>query len=245
MTRRSLALVTAVAVGALLLAGCAEVKTPGGTKPTPVPVTEAPTPATADATGGIPVSSLGVGTVGAGDVVVSVYFDVMCPYCGLLDQINGPDLAELVAAGGVTVVYHPVSILDAASQGTAYSTRATNALAVVADQEPEHFVAFVSAILADGTQPAEGTGGLSDDQIATVAQSVGVSKKVTDQFTGLIELDGQVLRTFEPWVVEATSMIPVQNGKVGTPTVMIGDQQFVGNFLEAGHLRASIEAAKP
>jgi len=235
---RSTLFAAVVAVGSLLLGGCTEVKGD------PVSVTEAPVPSTADDTGGIPVSAAGVGTVGDGDVVVDVYFDVICPFCGLLDQINGPDLAELIAGGGVTVVYHPVAILDSYSEGTAYSTRAANALAVVADKDPEHFPAFASALLSEGIQPEEGTPGLSDQQIAEVAQGVGVKKAVTDQFTGRIRLDRKVQRTFEPWVRQATGMVPSRDGRVGTPTVVINGERFTESFLDAGVLRNAVEAAK-
>ena len=84
-------------------------------------------PASADATlRGVPVSAAGVGRRASGGVVVDLYFDFMCTGCGRFDRTNAADLATLAAEPGVTLVYHPVSILDRYSQSTAYSTRAAN-----------------------------------------------------------------------------------------------------------------------
>lgn len=208
------------------------------------------TPSSADATGGIPVSDDGVGVAGEGDVVVDMYFDFMCPYCGTLDQVNAADLDALVAEGGVTVVYHPVSILDRLSEGTAYSTRAVNAVAVVADLAPEFVPAFVTALLAEGTQPEEGTAGLSDAEIAEIAQQVGVSRAVTDEFTSTADFQGTTLRAFVPWTAAATAVLPANptTGTAGTPTVLINGEWFGGtadqDWRQPGVLRTAVEAAK-
>ena len=91
-------------------------------------------PAPAVDNGGIPVSGTGadaVGTVGDDDVVLTIYFDYMCPVCGTFEEINGADLDTLLADGGTTIEYHPISFLDSQSSGTSYSTRAANATARV------------------------------------------------------------------------------------------------------------------
>jgi protein-disulfide isomerase len=64
-------------------------------------------------------------------------------------------------------VVHSVSILDRLSDGSEYSTRAASASAWVADRAPEQFSAFHESLFAD--QPEENTPGLSDEQIAQVA----------------------------------------------------------------------------
>ncbi|MCL2092216.1 MAG: DsbA family protein [Micrococcales bacterium] len=208
------------------------------------------TPSVADATGGIPVSAAGVGVAGEGDVVVDLYFDFICPYCGLLDQVNAADLEALVAEGGVTVVYHPVALLDHYSEGTAYSTRAVNAVAVVAEMEPEYVPAFINLLLAEGIQPPEGTPGLSDPQIAQIAQIVGVSSAVTDEFTSTVDFQGTRLRVFVPWTVAATALLPVDpdSGSWGTPTLLVNGEQFGGtpdqDWKQPGSLRAAVEAAR-
>ncbi|WP_146841602.1 DsbA family protein [Cellulomonas composti] len=196
-------------------------------------------PGAADAgTGGVPVSAAGVGVPGDG-VTVDLYLDAMCPYCGILEQVNGEDLADLVADDGVTVVYHPLSILDDASS-SAYSTRAANALGVVADGDPERFPALVTALFAEGTQPAERSAGLDDDELAALAHGVGVPDAVTDGFTARTEAG----RTFAGWVAAATNLAPRdERGRVTTPVVLIDGTAWTGDFRIPGALRAAIEAA--
>lgn len=202
-------------------------------------------PKTADAKGGIAVSKDGVGTRGTG-TTVDVYFDFMCPYCGQFDQTNAADLDALVSAGTVTVIYHPIAFLDPSSNGTFYSTRAANAAAVVADQSPEHFTALVTALYAKGTQPTEGTNGLTDAQIAQLAEGVGVPATVTAQFTHTESSNGVVTRTFSPWLAAVTPLLPTDaKGQATTPAILINGQRWSGNFTLAGALKSAIVAAKP
>lgn len=175
------------------------------------PLEEAAAPAVADETGGIPVGASGVAgeDIDADAVRVDIYLDFMCPVCGAFEEVNAADLAELREAGDITVVYHTVSILDRASNGTAFSTRSANAAAVVADKSPENFVAFVDAMFAN--QPEEGTSGHDDATIAEIAVGAGVPQDVADSLK-----DG----AFTKWVIAATDQAS-QDGMGGTPTVMI------------------------
>jgi len=214
-------------------------------------------PSTANDVGGIPVSAAGVGTSGKGDVVVQVYFDFMCPYCGIFDKANSADLAALAAEDGVTVQYHPVSFLDDASKGTKYSTRAANAAAVIADKSPEHFAAFVTAMYDN--QPDEGSAGLTDEKIAEIAVGVGVPQDVADQFTTTVDgtfQEGEdkvdkpgTWRTFAPWVAATTNQMAIDRGKVGTPTIVIdgelwpGEGQDLSVQYQQGPLKEAVEAA--
>ncbi|MCR6704689.1 MAG: DsbA family protein [Cellulomonas sp.] len=197
-------------------------------------------PATADPqTGGLPVSAAGVGSVGDG-VTVDVYLDPMCPWCGVLEQVNGDDLAELVAQQGVTVVYHPVAVLDELSRGTVYSTRAVNALGVVADRAPAAFPAFLASLFAEGTQPQEGSEGLDDDTLASLAESAGVPADVTATFTTSTPKG----RLFAGWAAATPALIPLNaQGKAVTPTVLIDGERWEGDFTVPGALRAAIETA--
>ncbi len=214
-------------------------------------------PSTANDKGGIPVSAAGVGEQGADDVVVTVYFDFMCPYCGMFDAANAADLEELAASDGVTVDYRPVSFLDGQSKGTSFSTRAANALAVVADKSPEHIQDFITAMYE--SEPKEGTTGLTDDKIAEIAVGVGVPQDVADTFTDTVDGTFEVgkdaeektgtWRTFAPWVTAATQQMAIDRGEVGTPTVLIDGQEWPGEgedkgaLYQQGPLRAAVESA--
>lgn len=199
-------------------------------------------PSTANANGGIPVGADGAAgeTAGADDVVVSVYFDYMCPWCGRFEEANDAELKALLAEGGVTVEYHPLAFLDQQSQGAEYSTRAGNAAAVVADQAPEQYSAFHSALFEN--QPEEGTKGLSDDEIADLAREAGVPDDVVEQFTATAS--GETWRTFAPWLAANNNQMVTDLGKLGTPAVLIDGTEFTGDLYTTGPLTQAIEAAK-
>src|SRR3954452_17456506 len=84
----------------------------GGDDVIPPTIADVKAPAPAQSNGGIPVSGNGadaVGNVGDGDTVLTIYFDFMCPICGQFESINGEDIDTLLADGGTTVEYHPIS----------------------------------------------------------------------------------------------------------------------------------------
>ncbi|WP_456786727.1 DsbA family protein [Cellulomonas sp. P5_C5] len=210
-------------------------------------------PAPANDKGGIPVSGNGgddVGVAGDGDVDLTIYFDYMCPYCGQFDEANAGDLDAMLEEGGVTITYHPVSILDRLSAGSSYSTRAVNATAIVADKSPEHFTDFVTAMYKD--QPAEGTSGRSDAEIAKIAEDLGVPAEVTATFMDTVSgtfdtqdekgLEG-TWRTFAPWSAAATNQAGTDVPEFSTPTVLINGEPFT-EWQTPGVLKQAVDAAK-
>ncbi|WP_454860235.1 DsbA family protein [Promicromonospora soli] len=194
---------------------------------------------------GIPVGADGVaGTENEGAPTLDVYVDFMCPICGQFEQINGASITEMREAGDVTLVVHPVSILDRTSQGTDYSTRAASAAAWVADRAPEQFAAFHDAMFA--SQPQEQTPGLSDEQIAQVAEQAGVSAEAA---AGIA--DGTARETYEEWVKASTEVagsdpdvVNPETGGMGTPTVLIDGERFTG-WQAPGALTQAITGEAP
>lgn len=177
---------------------------------------------------GIPVGAEGTaGTTNEGAETLDVYVDYMCPICGQFESLNGASITEMREAGDVTLVVHPVAILDRASQGTEYSTRAAAAAAWVADRAPEQFTAFHEAMFA--SQPEENTAGLSDEQIAQVAQQAGVPAEAA---AGIA--DGDAHDTFGEWVTASTEVAQEDErllnaqGGFGTPTVLVEGERFEG-----------------
>lgn len=153
-------------------------------------------------------------SVGDGPDVVATYIDFMCPICNQFEGIYAETLNSLVADGSITLEYHPVAILDRASQGTEYSTRSANALYCVAVTSPEAVTPFVSAMYAN--QPDEGTPGLTDEEIISIASGAGagdVSSCITD-------------RTYGGFVTAQTKTIPRDaQGSAGTPTVTVNGER--------------------
>lgn len=185
-------------------------------------------PAGANADGGIVVGVDGVGRYTPGAPVVLIYTDYMCPYCAQFEAANGAMLEDLRVNGLLTVVHHPVAFLDRYSEGTRYSTRAAQAVAVVADAAPEALTAFHAALLEQ--QPEEGTPGLTDPRIAQVALAVGVPKAVAGTFT-----EGR----FAEWVATA-SQRAADAGVPGTPAIVVEGEVFEGDWRDPAALRAAI-----
>ncbi|MDR0365569.1 MAG: DsbA family protein [Bifidobacteriaceae bacterium] len=140
---------------------------------------------------------------------VDAFVDYMCPYCRHFERDNGAELQALVDRGITSLVMHPISILDRLSLGTMYSTRAAAAAYAVAAGSPEHFGAFNSALCRD--QPREGTEGLSDADLAHLAESIGVEKAVTHTFA-----DPKFIS-----MVEDATNLAINGGLQGTPTVLL------------------------
>lgn len=195
------------------------------------PGSAAPTGEVVAPAGATAGGALAVGNAAA-PVKLEVYLDYMCPFCGRFEQANSDEIERLVGDGTVSLELHPLSFLDRMSQGSKYSTRAANAVATVADRAPEKLLAFNKALFAQ--QPAEGSEGLSDDEIARVARDAGVPPEVVDDFTD---------RTFEPWITKSTTA-SFDSGITGTPTVKIDGKVFEGDLYTAGPLTEAINTAK-
>ena len=179
------------------------------------------------------LSDTGAIAVGAADapVTVEIYYDYMCPACGAFESANSGELTRLVAEGTARVELRPIAFLDEQSSGTEYSTRSANAIAVVADAAPDHVWDFHTALYEH--QPAEGSEGLSDEQIAAVAADAGVPADVVDRFTDDV---------YRPWVASVTQQA-FDSGVKGTPTVKIDGTLFEGNAFIVGPLTMAIESA--
>lgn len=201
--------------------------------------------------GGIPVGPDGIAgqTTGAADdaVTVAVYSDFMCPICAAFEQVNGQTLSDLRESGDIIVEYHPVTILDRASQGTAYSTRSATAAALVAAEAPEFYVPFTDILFTN--QPAEGTEGLSDAQIAGFARDAGVPEDVAAaiESSAYLGTGSDDVTTYGPWVKAATSQASQDLGSLGTPTIRLNGETLDTkkyNWTQAGVLEQAIADAR-
>ena len=205
-------------------------------------------PANATAEGGILVGADGVAgsTEGSAEdaITVTVYSDFLCPVCASFEQTNGPVLEELRATGDLVVDYRPVSILDRASAGSQYATRAATSVALVADQDPEAFVAFHDALFAN--QPTEGGTGLSDEEMADLARGAGVDDAVADQIA-----DGSYFSwgedSYASWVAASTEQATRDFEQFGTPTVLVDGENLADLGVDwriEGALELTVEEAR-
>ncbi|KQY98546.1 hypothetical protein ASD19_06825 [Microbacterium sp. Root53] len=152
--------------------------------------------------------------IGEGDDVLDEYVDFMCPICGDFNDIYGETVRDLVAAGELTLNLHPISILDRYSQGTEYSTRAAAATYCVADANPDAVYPFFESLYAN--QPAEGSTGLTDEQLIGYAADAGAG----DAESCIAEGE------YRDYVTQITEETPVQPGAqgIGTPTVLLNGE---------------------
>ncbi|KAA6434937.1 thioredoxin domain-containing protein [Agrococcus sediminis] len=176
------------------------------------------------------------------DVVqIEIYQDYMCPVCGTFDEANRATLEQLMQTGAATVEIHPITILDRASLGTKFSTRAASAAGCVAEFAPDQFWAFNSAMYDN--QPAESTAGLTNEEIIGLAQGAGI-----DTEGGLADCinEGRFMSWAEDATVRAgTQPLPGTDGVVAdrTPTVIVNGQKYPGSPADAAGFQAFVTAA--
>jgi protein-disulfide isomerase len=169
-------------------------------------------------------------------VTVTVYEDFMCPFCGQFESASRETLDSLVESGDVKVEYRVISFLDRYSNGTDYSTRSANALAAVLDTAgTDAAVAFHDTLFEQ--QPAEGTDGLSDDQLVQYAVAAGATEATV---RAPIEE-----RAFEGWVVNATDTAN-KDGIVSTPTVQVDGETLEFTTIDdlMRELQRAVDAAQ-
>jgi protein-disulfide isomerase len=177
----------------------------------------------------------------AGEVNIQIYADYLCPICGVFEETNMEYIESLLANGGTTVDIHPITILDRLSQGTKYSTRAVNAVACVANYSPDQTFAFHKSLFTK--QPAENTGGLSDEELIGLAKGSGVQQ--ADKVATCIED-----QEFKSWVNASSNRAltgPIPNSDIekieGTPTIIVNGVKYTGPINDAAAFQAFVVQA--
>ena len=185
------------------------------TKPDDLTTGEQSAPITATANGAFLVAS---DSVDEEAKRVDIFFDPMCPGCGVVDRAIGDKLSELVDNGEINLYLSPVSFLDITSSDQ-YSTRAINAFITVAEYDPRLSLDFMNAIFEKDFQPAEGTSYISvpDESFVEVAKSVGVPDDIAESITQ---------RKYVDWIKEnsetQTNRRDLFPEEFSTPSVFVG-----------------------
>ena len=172
---------------------------------------------------------------------IVMYIDYLCPFCGQFEATNSESLSTMVESGAATLEIHPIAILTNKSAGTQYSLRAANAAACVADSSPDSFFDY-NAILFEN-QPEEGSTGLSNDDIKSLAEEAGVGSSS--------EVNACIDETrFKSFVEDATTRAltqPVPNSDLqaitGTPTVLVNGKQYQGSLSDPSEFQAFVTQA--
>lgn len=159
---------------------------------------------------------------------IIIYQDLQCPACKAFEQPNMPQILELVKAGKYNLEIHPIGMLDGASLNE-YSSRAGSALLCVADTAPSKFLDYNSALYEN--QPAEQSFGPDNNQLAALAESVGVNNSAT--------LDCIKSNKWANWVKNSykiasqglpTGTTPETVEFPGTPAVIVNGQLYKGEI---------------
>lgn len=214
---RRLLLALAGAAAVLGLAACAPASpgipgsvVPGSVVPGPVAPGEVVVPG--EVVPAEPTRAVdGAVAIGSGPIVIDAWVDFFCPYCRMFEEGNGEYLRTLVEQDRATLRVHPIAILDRASMGTEYSTRAANAFVCVAEYAPSETLDFMEALYAN--QPPESTPGRSDEELAAFAPAAAA------ECIG----DGR----FAEWVGDWTAAA-LDAGVRATPTILVNGTQYRG-----------------
>ncbi|GIF19055.1 protein-disulfide isomerase [Actinoplanes tereljensis] len=153
--------------------------------------------------------------VGTGPVTVDLYEDFMCPICHEFETQAGDTITTLIADKKITARYHPVAILDRASNGTNYSTRSAGAAAAAA--EGGKFIEY-HKVLYDN-QPEENSDGLDNAKLIELGKSVGLG----DAFATAVND-----KTYDTWAGKVTDTFS-SRGYTGTPTIVVAGKQLQGS----------------
>lgn len=168
-------------------------------------------------------------------VTVEVYEDFICPFCGQFEAAAGPTLEEYADAGDARVQYQMIAFLDHLSSSD-YSTRAMNAVAVVLDESGRE-VALEFHDLLFANQPAEGTDGLSDEELVELAVEAGADRTAVTR--------GIENRAFEQWVENATDQAS-KDDITQTPTVLVDGEVVEFSTIDEllGKIQSAVDAAQ-
>ncbi len=150
--------------------------------------------------------------VGSGPVTVDFYQDFLCPICKQFDSQAKSTLDDMLAKNKITLVYHPIAILDPSTNPPGYSTRAGAAAACAADENkfPQYFQALYDK------QPAEGSAGLTNDQLMQIGASVGLTDSGFAQCV--------TSQKYAGWMAHDTDTAASKNVQA-TPTVLVNGKQ--------------------
>ena len=201
---------------------------------------------------GLPDEAERIPTETNAEIQIQAFVDFLCPICQRFElgitsaefQASGfPGTANdfvgnsayiktLVEQGVASFEVVPVAILDRASLGTRYATRAANAFACVADNEPQIAYDYLGAPFAN--QPAEGTSGLDDNELISIARGVGSNSGDTEMCIRN--------QTFKNFITDNTNTASSKaefpnlvnddgyTGGIGTPRVYVNGEQFTPQY---------------
>jgi protein-disulfide isomerase len=167
-------------------------------------------------------------TAGTGKPTIDVYEDFLCPNCEIFEKAYGNEIVSALNEGKMTVRFHTIAILDSRTNPAGYSTRAANAAlcAVPAGIYP----AYRQKLFAN--QPAEGSAGLTDNQLVQLGTQLGAKGDFAACVTGARNASAVTAATQKA----VTNPALQTDGLFGTPTVVANGAMV--DLSNTGWLRA-------
>ncbi|MBA3488489.1 MAG: thioredoxin domain-containing protein [Longispora sp.] len=166
----------------------------------------------------------------SGKSKIELYLDYQCPLCKQVEELIEPSLNEWIRDNKITLIYHPIAILDRFSEPNKFSTRAAGAAACAADGGKLY--EFSDALF--DKQPPENAGGIPDDQIIAAGTSVGL----TDSSFAKCVKDGK----YNAWAAKITNDA-TKRGIKGTPAIYVNDKELTLDQNIADTLKKEVESA--
>jgi protein-disulfide isomerase len=152
-------------------------------------------------------------TAGTGPVAIDIYEDYLCPSCERFETRYGNEITTALNEGRISVRFHAIAILDKQSNPPGYSTRAGNA--ALCSVPAGIFPGYHKKLFDE--QPAEGSAGLSNDQLIALGTELGAQGDFASCVQGDTHVDAMSKETDK-----ATTDTALQTeGRFGTPTVAI------------------------
>lgn len=173
--------------------------------------TAVPVGAVADTTGGVSAADGMAIPLGNADakVKLTVYEDARCSACKSYETTYTPAYKQLIQNGTLELLIHPVTLIDANTNGTG-SLHAGNAFACA--QDAGHFEAYHDIIYTN--QPAEST-----DSFASDATLIALAKQVQGLDTKTFENCVNSHKYFD-WVKQNyADLNKITNNQPSTPTI--------------------------
>ena len=168
---------------------------------------------------------------GSGPVMVEVYIDYECPGCKTFQSTTFATLTSMIAKNQITLVYHPVAMLDELTK-TQYSTRAADSAACAADRGA--FLPYTQALFAN--QPTAHTTGISDDDLIQLAGRTGI---IDPKFAQCVRA-----QTYRGWIAQETRLASA-HPIAGAPNVLVNGRPVTtyGQTPTAGELTTAVSTA--
>lgn len=165
--------------------------------------------------------------------VVDLLLDFRCPPCAAFAAAHTDTLAGAAQDGRITLRVRPRPMLDKA-RGTTYSADTASAAAAVYAQDPALLMPFEKAMFA-AQAPTPDDPDPTLDQIAEIARGVGADETAIAQIKD---------RTYVDWATDVVEP-PLRDQGFGTPTVLIDNVRWEGDWSVPGELESALGLPVP